>query len=51
MRQKMELLAYFFHAWDMKEHVFIFGEHLLKVIVEDIYFLTSISRTGAPSLS
>ena len=34
--------------WNPKQQYFEVGAHILIVEVEDIYFLTSLSRWGAP---
>lgn len=44
----MELLKYLVHSWNIQAHVFRFGENLLEIQVEDIYFLTGLSKRGAP---
>lgn len=40
----MELLRYLFHAWDVQAQEFRIGAHTLEIQVEDIYFLTYLSR-------
>ena len=48
MRQRINLLQYLLDAWDPTSQVFqIRGKSILLTIV-DIYFLTGLSRQGAP---
>lgn len=44
----MDLVKYHVRSWDFKAQVFQFREHLLEIKVEDIYFLTRLSMSGAP---
>lgn len=46
MRAQMELLEYLIRAWDVKAQSFRLGSHMLNIHVEDIYFLTGLSRRG-----
>jgi len=48
MRAQMELLEYLVNAWDVQAQSFRLGAHMLSIQVEDIYFLTGLSRRGAP---
>ena len=41
------LLEYIFHMWNPEQQHFEVGAHILTVEVEDIYFLTGLSRQGA----
>ena len=34
--------------WDPNQQNFVVGTHTLKIYVEDIYFLTGLSRRGIP---
>ena len=34
--------------WNLEQQYFEVGAHILKIEVEDIYFLTGLSRRGAP---
>ena len=34
--------------WNLEQQYFEVGAHILKIEVEDIYFLTGLSRWGAP---
>lgn len=40
----MGLLEYIIRAWDVQAQEFRIGAHLLKIKVEEIYFLTCLSR-------
>ena len=42
------LLEYLLKMWNSKKQYFEVGDHILMVKVEDIYFLTGLSRRGAP---
>lgn len=48
MRQQINLLQYFLNAWDPINHVFQIRGKSIPLIVEDIYFLTGLSRRGTP---
>ena len=48
MRQQINLLQYFLNAWDPINQVFQIRGKLIPVTVVDIYFLTDLSRHGAP---
>ena len=43
-----QLLEHILWMWNLQQQHFEVGAHILKVEVEDIYFLTGISRWGAP---
>ena len=42
------LLEHILRMWNLEQQYFEVGEHILTVEVEDIYFLTGLSRQGAP---
>ena len=42
------LLEHRLRMWNLEQQCFEVGAHILTVEVEDIYFLTSLSRQGAP---
>ena len=42
------LVEYILHMWNLKQQYFKVGEHVLTIEVEYIYFLTGLSRRGAP---
>ena len=46
MRAQIRLLEYLVHMWDPDQHVFHVGVHTLSLDIEDIYFLTGLSRRG-----
>ena len=48
MRQQINLLQYFLDAWDPTNQVFQIRGKSIPLTVVDIYFLTSLSRRGAP---
>ena len=41
------LLEYILHMWNPDQQYFEVGAHVLTIEVEDIYFLTGLSRRGA----
>jgi hypothetical protein len=47
MRAQRRLLEYLVHMWDADQQVFHVGVHVLSLDIEDIYFLTGLSRRGA----
>jgi hypothetical protein len=47
MRAQLRLLEYLVHMWDVDQQVFHVGAHILEIDIEDIYFLTGLSRRGA----
>jgi hypothetical protein len=47
MRAQLRLLEYLVHMWDVKEQAFHLGVHTLTIDIEDIYFLTGLSRRGS----
>lgn len=48
MRQQINLLQYLLDAWDPTSQVFQIRGKSIPLTVEDIYFLTGLSRRGAP---
>jgi hypothetical protein len=44
MRAQLRLLEYPVHMWNMDEKSFHVGAHTLTIDIEDIYFLTGLSR-------
>ena len=42
------LLEHILRMWNPEQRYFEVGAHILTIEVEDIYFLTSLSRQGAP---
>jgi hypothetical protein len=47
MRAQLRLLEYLVHMWDVNEQTFHMGAHILTIDIEDIYFLTGLSRHGS----
>jgi hypothetical protein len=47
MRAQVRLLEHLVRMWDPDQQVFIVGAHTLTIDIEDIYFLTGLSRRGA----
>jgi hypothetical protein len=47
MRAQLRLLEYLVHMWDVNQHEFHAGAHILTIDIEDIYFLTGLSHHGA----
>jgi hypothetical protein len=47
MRAQVRLLEYLVRMWDPDQQVFIVGAHTLAIDIEDIYFLTELSRHGS----
>ena len=43
-----QLLEHILWMWNPEQQYFEVGAHILTVEVEDIYFLTGLSRWGAP---
>ena len=46
MRAQLRLLEYLVHMWNMDQQLFHVGFHTLTLDIEDIYFLTGLSRCG-----
>ena len=47
MRAQVRLLEYLVRMWDPDQQVFNVGAHTLAIDIEDIYFLTGLSRRGS----
>jgi hypothetical protein len=47
MRAQVRLLEHLVRMWDPDQQVFNVGAHTLTIDVEDIYFLTGLSRRGS----
>jgi hypothetical protein len=47
MRAQLPLLEHIIHMWDPDQQVFHVGMHTLTIDIEDIYFLTGLSRRGS----
>ena len=48
MRTQIELLEFLVCSWDPVIEEFHIGDKVVPILVEDIYFLTVISRRGMP---
>ena len=48
MRQQIELLEFLVRAWDPAIEAFHIKNQVLSITVEDLYFLTGLSRRGLP---
>ena len=48
MRQQIELLEFLVRAWDPTKEAFHTKNQVLSITVEDVYFLTGLSRRGLP---
>lgn len=48
MRQQSELLQFVVHAWDPTDQDFHIRDKLIPISIDDVYFLTGLSRCGAP---
>jgi hypothetical protein len=46
MRAQVRLLEFLVRMWDPDQQVFNVGAHTLSIDIEDIYFLTGLSRHG-----
>ena len=46
MRKQLHLLELIVSMWDVNAQTFRVGPHILKIEMEDIYFLTSLSKRG-----
>jgi hypothetical protein len=46
MRAQLKLLEYLVHMWDVDQQLFHVGVHTLTLDIEDINFLTGLSRRG-----
>jgi hypothetical protein len=47
MRIQVRLLEYLVRMWDPDQQVFNVGAHTLTIDIEDMYFLTGLSRRGS----
>jgi hypothetical protein len=47
MRAQVRLLEHLVRMWDPDQQVFNVGAHTLTIDIEDIYFLTGLSRRGS----
>jgi hypothetical protein len=47
MRAQVHLLEHLVWMWDPDQQVFNVGAHTLTIDIEDIYFLTGLSRWGS----
>jgi len=48
MRQKIELLEFLVWAWDLTIEAFHIKNQVVPITIEDVYFLTGLSRRGFP---
>jgi hypothetical protein len=48
MKREMLLLEHMIGLWDVAEHGFRIGAQLLTIELEDVYFLTGLSKRGVP---
>ena len=46
MKAQVELMTWIVNAWEVQDQCFIIGDHWLEIELEDIYFLTGLSRRG-----
>jgi hypothetical protein len=46
MRAQVRLLEYLVRMWDLDQQGFHVGAHILSIEIEDIYFLTGLSKRG-----
>ena len=46
MRAQVDLLIWLVNRWDTQDQCFLFVSHRLEVELEDIYFLTGLSKRG-----
>ena len=46
MKAYIPLLEYIIDMWDPKKQHFVVRTHILNIDIEDIYFLTGLSRRG-----
>jgi hypothetical protein len=47
MRAQLRLLEYLINMWDVDQHAFDVGVHMLSLDIEDIYFLMGFSQCGS----
>lgn len=48
MRQQIEVLQFLVRSWDMIDQTFHIRDKMVPITIEDIYFLTGLSRRGVP---
>ena len=48
MKAYVRLLEYMIDMWDLEQQHFVVGIQTLPIEIEDIYFLTGLSRRGRP---
>ena len=48
IRQQIEILQFLVRAWDPIDKTFHIRDKMVPITIEDIYFLTELSRRGAP---
>ena len=48
MRQQIELLEFLVRAWDPAIEAFHIKNQVVPITIEDVYFLTGLSRIGLP---
>ena len=48
MKAYVRLLEYIIGMWDLDQQHFVVGIHTLSIEIEDIYFMTILSRRGSP---
>ena len=48
MISHVQLLEYILRMWNLEQHNFEVGPHILTLEVDAIYFLNGLSRRGAP---
>ena len=46
MRAQVDLLTWLVNRWNVQDQCFIIGGHRLEIELEDIYFLTGLSKRG-----
>ena len=46
MRKQIHLLELIVSMWDVNDQAFRVGPYVLKIEIEDIYFLISLSKRG-----
>ena len=46
MKASVHLLEQKIHMWDPEQNNFVVGTHTLSIDIDDIYFLTGLSRRG-----
>ena len=46
MRAQVELLTWLVNRWNVEDQCFFIGGHRLEIELEDIYFLTGLSKRG-----